>query len=52
MELATNFGTQFAITGFVGYNSGCTIASDMLFHSRDGFSGLSYPMKTWPRSSV
>ena len=25
---ATNFGTQFAVTGFAGYNFGCTIASD------------------------
>jgi len=25
---------QFAITGFVGYNFGCMIASDMLFDSR------------------
>jgi len=31
--MATNFGTQFAITGFVGYNSGCMIASNMLFDS-------------------
>ena len=33
VAMATNFGTQFAITGFVGYNFGC-IASDMLFDSR------------------
>jgi len=51
VAMAANFGTQlFAITGFVGYNFGCMIASDMLFHSRGGFSGLSYPMKTYPRS--
>jgi len=29
--MAPNFGTQFAITGFVGYNFGCMIASDTLF---------------------
>jgi len=45
--MATSFGTQFAITGFVGYNFfGCMIASDTLFDSRGGFSGSSYPMKT------
>ena len=44
--MATNFGTQFAITGFVSYNFGCMIASDMLFDSRGGFLGSSYPMKT------
>ena len=31
--MATNFGTQFAITGFVGYNFGCMIASNTLFDS-------------------
>jgi len=31
---------------FDGYNFGWVIASDMLFDSRDGFSGSSYPMKT------
>jgi len=46
VAMETNFGTQFAITGFVGYNFGCMIASDMLFDSRGGFSGSSYPMKT------
>jgi len=46
VTMATDFGTQFAITGFVGYNFGCMIASDMLFDSRRGFSGSSYPMKT------
>ena len=30
----------------MGYNFGCMIASDMLFDSRGGFSGSSYPMKT------
>jgi len=46
VAMATNFGSQFAITSFVGYNFGCMIASDTLFDSRDGFSGSSYPMKT------
>jgi len=44
--IATNFVTQFAVTGFVGYNFGCTIASDTLSDSRGGFSESSYPMKT------
>jgi len=44
--MAINFGTQFSITGFVGYNFGCMIASDTQFDSRGGFSGSSYPMKT------
>jgi len=39
-------GVQFAISGFVGYNYGCMIASDTLFHSTGGFLGLGYPMKT------
>ena len=30
----------------MGYNLDCMIASDTLFDSRGGFSGLSYPMKT------
>ena len=42
--MATNFGMQFAITGFVGYNFGCMIGSDTLFDSRG--SGSSHPMKT------
>ena len=42
---ATNFGTQFAITGFVGYNFGCTAASNTLFDSRRGFSGSSHLTK-------
>ena len=46
IAMATNFGTQFAVTGFVGYNFGCMIASETLFDSRGGFSGSSYPMKT------
>jgi len=46
VPMATNFGTQFAIIGFVGYICGCMIASDTLFDSRGGFSGSSYPMKT------
>jgi len=40
--MVTNFGTQFAITGFVGYNFGCMIASDTQFDSRGGFWGSSY----------
>ena len=28
VAIATNFGTQFAITGFVSYNFGCVTASD------------------------
>jgi len=52
VAMATNFGTQFAITRFVGYNFGCMIASDMLFDSFYGwiFVGLSDPMKTQPIS--
>jgi len=46
VAMANNFGTQFAIIGFVGYNFGCMIASDTLFDSGGGFSGSSYPMKT------
>jgi len=44
--MATNFDTQFAITGIVGYKFGCMIASDTLFDSRGGFLASSYPMKT------
>jgi len=44
--MATNFGRQFAIIGFAGYNCDCMIASDMLFDSRGVFLGSSYPMKT------
>jgi len=46
IAMATNSGTLFAITGFVGYNFGCMIGSDTLFYSRGGFSGSSYLMKT------
>jgi len=46
VSVATNFVTQFVITGFVGYNFGCMIASDTQFDSRGGFSGSGYPMKT------
>ena len=28
VAMATNFGTQFAITGFVGYNFGCMIGME------------------------
>jgi len=28
VAMATNFGTRFAITGFVDYNFGCMTASD------------------------
>jgi len=34
VAMATNFGTQFAITGFVCYNFDCMIASDTMFDSR------------------
>jgi len=40
VAMATNFWLS------LGYNFDCIIASDMLFDSRGGFSGLSYPMKT------
>jgi len=30
VAMATNFGTQFAITGFVGFNFGCMIASCLI----------------------
>jgi len=46
VAMATNFVTQFVITGLVGYNFGCIIASDTQFDSRNGFLGSSYPMKT------
>jgi len=39
VAMATNFGSQFAINGFVGYNVGYMIASDTLFDSRVGFRG-------------
>jgi len=44
--MASNFVMQFVMTGFVGYNFGCMIASDTQFDSRGWFSGSSYPMKT------
>ena len=37
--VATNFETEFAVAGFVGYNFGCMIASGTLFDSRSGLSG-------------
>jgi len=41
VAIATNFRTtQFAITGFVGYNFGCMIASDTLFDSRGWVFGI------------
>jgi len=46
VAIANNFGTQFAINGFVRYNFGCMIPSDTLFDSRGGFMWSSYPMKT------
>jgi len=46
VAMLTNFGMQFAINGFVGYNSGCMMVSDTLFDTRGGLSGLSYPIKT------
>ena len=45
VAMATNFMTQFVITGFVGYNFGCMIAHT-LFDSMGGFSGSNYQMKT------
>jgi len=39
VAMATNFGTQFGIIGFVDYNFGCMIASDTLFDNRGGFRG-------------
>ena len=46
VAMATNFETQFDITGFVGYNFDCMIASDTWFDSMGGFSGSRHPMKT------
>ena len=46
VAMATNFETQFAVTGFVGYNFGCMVASNTLFDSRGGFLGSSYLIKT------
>jgi len=39
VAMATNFVTQFAVSSFVHYNSGCMIASDTQFDSRVGFRG-------------
>jgi len=41
VAMATNCGTQFAITAIVGYNFGCMIARNTLFDSKGGFSGSS-----------
>ena len=43
VAMATNFGTQFAIIAFVGYNFGCMTASNTQFDSRGGFLWSSYP---------
>jgi len=44
LATAINFVTQFAITGFVGYNFGCMIASDTQFDYRGaGFRGQAIP---------
>jgi len=43
VAMATNYGMQFAITCFVGYNFGCMIASNTQFDSGGGFSGSIYP---------
>ena len=50
-------GNQFwdaiCITGFMGYNVSCIIASDALFDSRGSVFGVKLSdMKTQPRSSV
>ena len=39
VAMATYIATQFAITGFVGYNFGCMIGSNTLFDSGVGFRG-------------
>jgi len=39
VAMATNFVTQFVITGLMGYNFGCMIASDTQIDSRVGFRG-------------
>jgi len=46
VAMTTNFWLS------MGYNSGCMIGSDTVFDSRGGFSGSSYPINTWPTSSV
>jgi len=40
VAMATNFVTQFVITGLVGYNFGCIIASDTQFDSRRWVFGI------------
>ena len=45
VAMATNFWTQFAITGFMSYNHSCMIGNDMLCDSRGGLSGSSCPME-------
>ena len=40
VAIATDFGTQFAITDFVGYNFGCMIASDTRFDFRGWVFGV------------
>jgi len=40
VAMTTNFGTQFAIIGFVSYNFGCMIAGDTLFNSRGWIFGV------------
>jgi len=52
VAMVTNSGTQFAITGFVGYSFGCMMASDMLFESKGGLPGSGYPINTQPRLTV
>ena len=42
VAVATNFWTQFDSNGFVGYNFGCMIVSDILFDYRGWFSGSSH----------
>ena len=37
VAMATNFGTQFAITVSACYNFGCVVASDTQFDSRGAF---------------
>jgi len=40
VAMATSFGMQFAITGFVCYNFGCMIASGTMFDSRGWVFGV------------
>jgi len=42
VAMTTNYGRQFAITSFVGYNFGHMTASDTLFDSRGGFWGQAF----------